>query len=122
MVFLGIPQEKLRYTQLLIKSSAENWPKEDQEMLQKAIKFNIGMKVVGMTGAGGATWATSPALAWPTSPALLWTTILALLPKAMAFVLLFRCMSVPAALHFEKVAQILVIKHDLTSTPPSSPT
>ena len=106
MVFFGIPRDKLQYTQLLIKSSAEDWPKEDQVMLQKAIKLNIGMKAVGVTGAGCAVWATSPTLAWAAVPALL--------PKALAFVFLFRCMSVPAALHFEKIAHILAIKHNLT--------
>lgn len=109
MVFLGIPKERLKYTQLLVKSSAEDWPEEDQAMLQKAIKFNIGMKAVGGSGAGYAAWVTAPGLSWAAVPALI--------PKALAFVILFRCMSVPAALHFEKVAQVLAIKHNLIPPP-----
>ena len=110
MVFFGIPPEALKYTRGIVqmKDATVDWPQEDQARLLNAIRLNIGMKLAGATGAGYAAWAT---------PGLTWVTVPILIPKAVVFFTLFRCMSVPAALQFEKVAHLLSLKHNL---PPAS--
>lgn len=107
MIFLGVPPEAVKHTDLLRRAKPQVFTEEDGNAILNIAKRGFQMKFFCLASASSAFYFATPFI--PILPPLL--------TKAAAFFLTYRCLSIPVLIRVEKQLKEISTKYDLENKP-----
>ena len=107
MMFLGVPAEARKHTDLLRKAKPQAFSEEDGNAILGIARRGFQMKFFCLLSASSAFYFTTPFI--PILPPLV--------TKTAAFFLTYRLLSVPVMMRVEKQLKEISVKYDLENKP-----
>lgn len=107
MMFLGVPAEARKHTDLLRKAKPQAFTDEDGNAILRIARRGFQMKFFCLLGASSAFYFTTPFI--PILPPVI--------TKTAAFFLTYRLLSVPVMMRVEKQLKEISVKYDLENKP-----
>jgi len=106
-IFLGVPAEARKHSDLLRRSKPQAFTEEDGNAILKIAKRGFQMKFFCLASASSAFYLATPVI--PLLPPIL--------IKTAAFFLTYRCLSVPVLMRVERQFKEISVKYDLENKP-----